>query len=1038
MQNQSARPFSGEVNDFGESEDPGMWLEHYQVVAEMNQWETEAQRLRNIPAHLTGEAEQWYSIYAHYIRGGQWKWDDFVEHFIERFRPSDYVDELEERLRSPVQMEGESVRAYGDRYKCLHVQAAIQSLNLDFCRKYWIAGLHTSLRREVIIADPTTMDAAIINAMKVERADKVISKVQAQTLTGKKPGPKTKSPSADMAPSSYIADEAAGLVDRRTPRHGESRSKGSIDAHDFEEFHRAMGPEVAEPDDVDELVRRFTAWKLYSRVYTDQAKLKSIILKTTVKTKAAQGVAGPSGSSGPSCAYCKEAGHHISECKRREANNTRVTGGRPTLECWYCSEKGHISSQCPRHINGDPPVSKEKSTETKVSAKKVKVSFLEEESDSESDNEVVYAFKASAARVAKRKSSDEPMRDAPRTRSETKKTKTAKRNVAIKSVDPEVLKFFKETKIPFELVARHGASLESQAKRAIKVLYGNGKEYRKQLNPLVADGKLSHALIVAGKLGKTPCLKLVIDPGCSSSILDVNKAREAGIGIKKKSKLVIQLANGEFEPPIGETAFKETIDIGGVEVRLRMPVMDSKGSYDILLGRDWLHAVSAVGNYRMNQYVISKDGKEVTLAGRRYTTAEVELPDGSEESDKREESSSSSEEEESPEVVIASTYRAQCFRLEGFDAHPTRKTLVEGAPHLSNVEEKCSIPEISTEGSALSLRVDQLEEIDINPDLTNEQRVKVNDLLWEYRDCFANSLEELGSTHMVEHEINLKPDARPYYCPRTKRFAPKELDFLREDIERELSAGKIIEFDGPWCAPITLAIKKEGSYRKCVTYNGLNDRTERESWPLPNIEELLDRMGGNQWYSACDGFSGYYAVKMKQEDIPKTMFRTPFGTYAYTVMPFGLKNAPHTYSRLAYKTFAHLIGKSLEAYIDDTATYSTTFVEHVQHLTKTFEALRSAGIRLKAAKCHFFYPEVEFVGHLVGAYGLKMMPGKVERVQTWPIPTDRTKLRSFLGLASYYRRFVKGFAQLSIPLTRLTSNTVAFDWGRLIKRPSKR
>ena len=112
--------------------------------------------------------------------------------------------------------------------------------------------------------------------------------------------------------------------------------------------------------------------------------------------------------------------------------------------------------------------------------------------------------------------------------------------------------------------------------------------------------KLSHALVISGKFKSVPCTCLVIDPGCSSLILDIQKARQAGIVLRKKSKLVIQLANGDLETPVGETVEKEPINIGGVEVRLHMPVIDVKGSYDILLGRDWLHAVSAIGNYRKN------------------------------------------------------------------------------------------------------------------------------------------------------------------------------------------------------------------------------------------------------------------------------------------------------------------------------------------------------------------------------------------------------------------------------------------------------
>ena len=129
-------------------------------------------------------------------------------------------------------------------------------------------------------------------------------------------------------------------------------------------------------------------------------------------------------------------------------------------------------------------------------------------------------------------------------------------------------------------------------------------------------------------------------------------------------------------------------------------------------------------------------------------------------------------------------------------------------------------------------------------------------------------------------------------------------------------------------------------------------------------------MAGHKWYTACDGFMGYYAVKIKEEDVFKTVFRTPFGTYAYTVMPFGLKNAPHTYSKVTYRAYSHLIGKTIEAYIDNTGTYSNDFNTHLVDVRKTFEATRAARLKLKAKKCYFFYNEIEYVGHIVGESGI--------------------------------------------------------------------
>lgn len=218
------------------------------------------------------------------------------------------------------------------------------------------------------------------------------------------------------------------------------------------------------------------------------------------------------------------------------------------------------------------------------------------------------------------------------------------------------------------------------------------------------------------------------------------------------------------------------------------------------------------------------------------------------------------------------------------------------------------------------------------------------DLLWEFCEYFANGLQDLVYTDIVEHEINLKPGSKLFYTSGVWRFTPEELKVIQENLQEELATRKIIEYDGLWCTPIVLVKKKDGGYRKCIVYNGLNYRTERESWPLPNVEELLERIAGHKWYSACDGFSGYYAVKMCEEDILKMMFRTPFGTFAYVVMPFELKNALYTYSQLTYKTYAHLIEKTLEAYINDSATYSNSFEDHLDHLHKILEAALKVGI----------------------------------------------------------------------------------------------
>lgn len=1144
-----ARKFSGEDDNFGTSEDPGKWLEHFEMTCLPNNWEDDDDKIVNFPAYLTGEAEDWYVTHRDWVHADARTWDQIKNLFTLRFRPVDYEAEVEERLRTPTQKIGESVRGYGGRYERLHMQAGPDAPTLVQCRRYWIAGLNEEIKIDVMMHNPATFLDAVERAMLREIVVNTIARDKRKTEEGKRPRPEAKNQSTDAKPAEDIVNDLAGLGRNKAVPKGKGKEADDMAPEDdprFPTFFEAMSPEIEVHDPtVDELVDKFKAWKLLSRVYHDPAVVKAKVLKSMAKKEPNKAWT----DNGPICFTCKEVGHMTKNCPKK-----------PTFRCYVCGEEGHGARSCPKAA--EAPTAEQKEEKKKVSTKKATAKKVEKakkskkkrNDSSDDEDEIITSYMARL----KRKTLD-AMDEDPAKKPEKVK-KMTKRNVARKLLDPEVVNLFRKMPVPLELIAKHGASFESQAKRAMKEVYDEGRSHRKKVNPLRVPSQLSHALTIAGVFAKkVNCERLVIDPGCSVSMLDVNLARKAKIGIKRKSKLIMQLADGGHTTPIGQTAEKELVDVQGVKVALRMPVVDSKNTYDILLGRDWLHQTKAVGTYDENAYVIQAGGKTVRLEGQRYTKAEVVLSDSSSEgsstdestetSDSSEEESSDEDDEEEGNSEIIQTYRARCVRLEQFDVRPrlssTRvlkvkkehpdatlpmratgesagydlfasreTTILAGGQDLVSTGISIEIPEgyygqvkprsglalkkgVTTDAGVIDrdyrgevgvilvnrgkkeftakkgervaqlvliknatpevqqvnelnetargtggfgstglgeiarmqlLQLEQLKEVDINPDLNEDQRKQVEDLLWEYRDSFANTLAEMGHSNVIEHEINLKPGVKPFYCPGTRRFAPAELESIRENIKEELETGKIIEFDGPWCAPIVIAKKKDGSFRKCVAYNGLNDRTERESWPLPNIEELLEKLAGHKWYSACDGYMGYYSVKIRDEDVAKTMFKTPFGTFAYTVMPFGLKNAPHTYSRVTAKTFAELLGKTVEAYIDDTATYSNTFEEHLVHMRATFDAAKKTGIRLKASKCHFFYPEIEFVGHLVGMTGIRMMPEKIERVQQWPVPTDRTKLKGFLGLAGYYRRLIKDFANIAVPLNKLTSKKVPFEW----------
>jgi hypothetical protein len=292
-----------------------------------------------------------------------------------------------------------------------------------------------------------------------------------------------------------------------------------------------------------------------------------------------------------------------------------------------------------------------------------------------------------------------------------KKKKTSKRNTAL---DTELIHYFESMSVPLKLMARHGAHFEVEAKKAIRKVYNDGRNYRKETNPLkktkqTIASRLSHALVVSGMLGTIPCERLVIDPGASISMIDVATARKGPIPVKKDCRLKFQLANGKYDDPIGETKSRQTITIEGIEVRLRMPVVEANNSYDVLLSRDWLHAVNAVAHYKQNQYKISRKGREATLQGQIYTQREVELTNDSSDLETTNETSSEENDEEEKESVdessetedsgsdgeVVQAYLTTCACLESFDLSPITPNL-----EIKRKGSGATIPQQMTEGAA--------------------------------------------------------------------------------------------------------------------------------------------------------------------------------------------------------------------------------------------------------------------------------------------------------------------------------------------------
>jgi hypothetical protein len=318
----------------------------------------------------------------------------------------------------------------------------------------------------------------------------------------------------------------------------------------------------------------------------------------------------------------------------------------------------------------------------------------------------------------------------------------------------------------------------------------------------------------------------------------------------------------------------------------------------------------------------------------------------------------------------------------------------------------------------------------INSSLEPEQKTQVMEMLQRQFDTFAWDYTNMKGIHLdtYTHNIYTNDQIRLVRQPQ-RRMNPAPKDIVKEELQKLLQANLIHPIsDSQWVSPLVIVPKKNGKWRICVDFRELNKATHRDYFPLPCIDQVLDTLSGKKYFSFLDGFSGYNKIQIAPEDQEKTAFTCPWGTYAYRVLPFGLCNAPTTFQRVVLAIFFDLTNDCVEVYMDEFTVHGKYFQEALTSLEKVLIRCKENNLSLSNEKSKMMLTEGIVLGHHISGSGMRVDLEKIHIITQIRIPSSQKEVRSFLGHAGYYRRFIPNFTSLATPLFKLLSKEAEFKW----------
>lgn len=478
--------------------------------------------------------------------------------------------------------------------------------------------------------------------------------------------------------------------------------------------------------------------------------------------------------------------------------------------------------------------------------------------------------------------------------------------------------------------------------------------------------------LLRGKLEKRDA-NFFLDTGATHNFVSTEFVRRHNFDVRKADALVHCAGNSESCSVSGMIRLRVCIQT--LKAELDFYVIDLPPNLDACLGDYWLAKHEAHLSYKQQHVQLKKGKRWHTLDFERY------------------------------EFLPSPPERANACLLSAMQVKKTLK------------KEQCM---------TFLVNVSQIEE---TGEKTEPHDLKMENSLRGFESVFDPLPPGLPPDRGVTHTIdtgNSPPVSRSMY-----RLSIKEKQEVEAQVKDLLDKGFIQPSRSPYGSPVLFVQKKDGGLRMCVDYRALNSVTRKDKYPLPRIDDLLDRMHGSKIFSSLDLQSGYHQIRIDPADVPKTAFRTHQGLFEFKVLSFGLTNAPAAFQREMNRLFADM--PFVLVYLDDILIHSANEAEHKQHLRQVLQVLKLNKLYAKRSKCFFFMPSMKFLGHVISADGVSVDPAKIDVILSWPSPKDASEMRSFLGLGNHFKRFVQGYSKLTAPLVELTKPSKSFDYDRNVE-----